>query len=773
MSDTFQIEINGKACDAKPGEMVIQVADREGIPIPRFCYHEKLPIAANCRMCLVDVERAPKPLPACATPVANGMIVRTQSERALNAQKAVMEFLLINHPLDCPICDQGGECELQDVALGYGRGISRFSERKRVVADKNIGPLIATEMTRCIHCTRCIRTLELVGGYKELGATGRGENTRIGTYIERSVDSEMSGNVIDVCPVGALTSKPFRYRARVWELTQRAAIAPHDCIGSNVSVHALGKDIQRVIPRENEELNEVWLSDRDRFSYEALGHDERLLKPMIKENGKWRETDWENALHAASQALRGVVEQGSGDDLGCLVSPSATVEEMFLARKLMTAMGSNNIDHRLRQSDFSDDAGLDVFPSLGLPLAEVDNLGAALLIGSNLRKEQPIAAHRLRKAAVKGAAVHCVNPVEYDFNMPLASNTVAGGHALIEVLEVLKAATAGKGSPVAKQTIEDLKNADKAAVLVGALGMNHAEAAKVRALGRAIADATGASFGYLTEGANSAGAWLAGAVPHRGPAGDASGTAGRNAAQMLKDGCKGYLLIGVEPGLDSADAGAARRSLAAAGAVVAITAYASEELKAQAHVLLPAAAWSETSGTFVNAEGRWQSFSGAVVPKGEARPAWKILRVLGNLGEYSGFDQLDSEQVRDELFAVAGEIGSDNKVSGSVNDEVARAAFWRIGETPIYAVDMQTRRAGALQHTADAGQTVARLNSSDANQLGLGEAAMVAIKQGDARVVLRLEIDDRIASGCVWVPTGVPDTAELGAAMGPAELERA
>ncbi|MCP5137192.1 MAG: NADH-quinone oxidoreductase subunit G [Gammaproteobacteria bacterium] len=773
MSDAFNITINGKTCEAKRGEMLIQVADREGIPIPRFCYHEKLPIAANCRMCLVDVERAPKPLPACATPVMDGMIVRTQSERALNAQKAVMEFLLINHPLDCPICDQGGECELQDVALGYGRGVSRFVERKRVVADKNIGPLIATEMTRCIHCTRCIRTLELVGGYKELGATGRGENTRIGTYIERSVDSEMSGNVIDVCPVGALTSKPFRYRARVWELTQHAGVAPHDCIGSNVSVHALGKDIQRVIPRDNEAVNEVWISDRDRFSYEALGHEERLLRPMVKENGHWRETDWESALHAASQALRGVVEQGSGDDLGCLISPSATVEEMHLAQKLMRALGSNNIDHRLRQSDFSDDDGMDAFPSLGLPIADIEHLDAALLIGSNLRKEQPIAAHRLRKAAVKGASVHCLNPVRYDFNMPLASNTVAGGHALIEALEVLKAATSGKGSPEAKQTIADLKNAGNAAVMVGALGMNHAEAARVRGLGRAIADATGARFGYLTEGANSAGAWLTGAVPHRGPAGDAGVSKGRNAGDMLKEGCKGYLLIGVEPGLDSADAGAARRNLKAAGAVVAITAFASDEMKAQAHVLLPAAAWGESSGTFVNAEGRWQSFNGAVAPKGDARPAWKILRVLGNLGEFEGFDQLSSEEVCDEIYAKAGSLTSENKVSGGNDGAVAKAAFWRIGETPIYAVDMQVRRSGALQHTSDAGQTVARLNSSDANHLGLGEAAMVAVKQGDARVVLRLEIDDRIASGCVWVPTGVPDTVELGAAMGPAELERA
>ncbi|MCP5141588.1 MAG: NADH-quinone oxidoreductase subunit G [Chromatiales bacterium] len=772
MSDTVNIFINGKSCAARKGEMLIQVADREGIPIPRFCYHEKLPIAANCRMCLVDVERAPKPLPACATPVMDGMIVRTQSERALNAQKAVMEFLLINHPLDCPICDQGGECELQDVALGYGRGVSRFVERKRVVADKNIGPLIATEMTRCIHCTRCIRTLELVGGYKELGATGRGENTRIGTYIERSVDSEMSGNVIDVCPVGALTSKPFRYRARVWELTQHAGVAPHDCIGSNVSMHSLAKDIQRVIPRMNEDVNEVWLSDRDRFSYEALNSDERLLKPMVKENGKWRETEWESALHAASQALRGVVEQGSGDDLGCLISPSATVEEMVLAQKLMRAMGSNNIDHRLRQSDFSDDAGMDVYPSLGLPIAGIENLNAALLIGSNLRKEQPIAAHRLRKAAVKGAAVHCVNPVEYDFNMPLASNTVAGGHALIEALEGLKAAAGGKGSPEAKRAVEDLQNAENAAVIVGALGMNHAEASKVRALGRAIADATGASFGYLTEGANAAGAWLSGAVPHRGPVG-ASVTAGKNASQMLTDGLNGYLLIGVEPGLDSADAGAARRSLAAAGAVVAITAYASDELKEQAHVLLPAAAWGETSGTFVNAEGRWQSFNGAVAPKGEARPAWKILRVLGNLGEYEGFEQMSSEEVRDEIIDAACDLTSENKVSGGANGTAAKAKFWRIGETPIYAVDMQVRRAGALQHTGDAGQTVARLNSKDANDLGLGEAAMIAVKQGDARVVLRLEIDDRIASGCVWVPTGVPDTASLGAAMGPAELERA
>ncbi len=776
MSDSIKVEINGKSCEAQPGEMLIQVADREGFSIPRFCYHEKLPIAASCRMCLVEVEKAPKPLPACATPVADGMVVRTESEYARNAQKAVMEFLLINHPLDCPICDQGGECELQDLAVGYGRGVSRFSETKRVVADKDIGPLVNTEMTRCIHCTRCIRTLEVVGGFKELGATGRGENTRIGTYIERSIDSEMSGNIIDVCPVGALTSKPFRYSARTWELTQHKSVAPHDCMGSNVSLHSLRSKILRVVPRTNESINEVWLSDRDRFSYEALSHEDRLTTPMVKENGEWKEVDWESALHAASQGLRGVVDRDGVNGLGCLVSPSSTLEEAFLAQKLMSGLGVSSIDHRLRQADFSDDSGMDVFPSLGCTIADVETLNSVLLVGSNIRKEQPIAAVRLRKAAANGANVMCVNPVAYDFNLAIGEQIIAGGKALIDVLSGIHNALTGKGksTDVEESIADKLKSGERSAVMVGAMGMNHAQSGELRVLASKIANASGASFGYLTEGANAAGAWLAGAVPHRDAAGASLDVCGSNAADMISNAKQGYLLIGVEPELDCGDSAAAAAAMASAEMVVAVSSYLSDALKATATVLLPAAAWAETSGTYVNTEGTWQSFPAAIKAQGDARPAWKILRVLGNLIDLEGFEQISSEDVRDELAALVGDnVTSSNKHEAVKANKIEDSAYWRIGETPIHSVDMTVRRASSLQQTTDSVAAVAKIHSSDADSLGLADAAEIAIKQGGARVVLPLQIDDNIAPGCAWIPAGIPETISLGAAMGPVELERA
>ena len=773
--DTIKVQINGQEYDAQPGEMVIKVADREGVHIPRFCYHEKLPIAANCRMCLVEVEKAPKPLPACATPVMDGMVVRTQSDYALNAQKAVMEFLLIDHPLDCPICDQGGECELQDVAMAYGRGVSRFAETKRVVPDKNIGPLIATEMTRCIHCTRCIRTLELVGGYKELGATGRGENTRIGTYIERSVNSEMSGNVIDVCPVGALTSKPFRYKARAWELSQHSSVSPHDCMGSNLSVHTLRGEVLRVVPRANEEINEVWLSDRDRYSYEALNHEDRLTTPMVKENGEWKETDWESALHAAYQGLKGVADRDGGEGIACLVSPSATVEEMFLSAGFMAGMGSANIDHRLGQLDFRDDAGMDVFPSLGTSIAELETLNAVLLIGSNVRKQQPIAAHRLRKAANAGGDVMFVNPRAYEFNLPVAEQMLAGGSKMVAALEGIIAALEGKtADEQAKSIAQKIKAGEKSAVLVGPMANNAVHGSRLRELAGRIAELSGSSFGYLTEGSNSAGAWLAGAVPHRTAAGEASASTGLNVRNMLDGSCKGMLLVGVEPELDAADSAQAQAAMEQTDIVVAVTPYASEAMKAYATVLLPSAPWAETSGTYVNVEGRWQSFTAVAKGQGESRPAWKILRVLGNLAEIAEFDgYMSSEDVRDALAEKAAQLTSENNYEAGVASATPDSEFWRIGEMPIYSVDMTVRRASSLQQTDDANQAVAMLNSADAEKLGLTDAPEVAIVQGDARVVLPLVIDDDIAPGCAWVPGGVPETVGLGASMGGIQVERA
>jgi len=791
--DLVTIEIDGKPLQARKGAMIIEVADEAGIDIPRFCYHKKLSIAANCRMCMVEVEKVPKPLPACATPVAEGMKVFTKSAIATGAQKAVMEFLLINHPLDCPICDQGGECELQDLALGYGRDVSRFAESKRVVEDKYIGPLIATDMTRCIHCTRCIRVLREVAGKMELGATGRGENMKIGTYIEGSLESELSGNVIDVCPVGALTSRPFRFKARAWELNQTAAIAPHDSVGSNIFVHARRGQVMRVVPRENEEINEVWLSDRDRFSYEGLYAEDRLASPMIRVNGQWQEADWDGALQAAVDGLRSVAAEHGAEQLGVLVSPVTTLEEMYLAQAVARGLGTNNIDHRLRQGDFTGQDNAPLSPALGQSLQALESVTAALLIGANPRKEQPLIAHRLRKAALEGARVMLVNPVDYEFHLPVHAKAVVPPSHMAAVLAGVAACfpDAGAGAPEAVRRLiagsrpddtqhamaQALRATGNRTILLGNTATAHPQYSLLAALAEVIAAASGAVLGHLPEAANSVGGWLAGVLPHRGPAGASIATAGLNAREMLDNPRKAYLLLGLEPEHDCWDAGSAARALAGADFVVALSPWAGESLKACANVLLPVAPCTETSGTFVNAEGRWQSFAGAAAPYAGSRPGWKVLRVLGNLLELDGFDYASSEQVRDELQRrLDGEAVSDQQGSTPVVAEppAAGQGLERIGEAAIYGADALVRRAAALQKTPDAlAAGTARMNTAQAQAAGLGEAQQVRAIQGEASAVLTLQLDQRVPDGCVWIQSGTAAAATLGGAFGLISVERA
>ncbi len=699
------ITVDGRELQAPKGAMLIEVTDKANIKVPRFCYHEKLAVAANCRMCLVEVEKAPKPLPACATPVMDGMVVYTQSAYAREAQQSVMEFLLINHPLDCPICDQGGECELQDVAMGYGQDVSEYVEGKRVVFDKNIGPLITTELTRCIHCTRCVRFGREIAGMRELGMTGRSEGALISTFIEQSVDSEMSGNMIDICPVGALTAKPSRFAARSWELIQHASIAPHDCIGSNIYVHTLRNEVMRVVPRDNEAINEVWISDRDRFSYEGLESDDRLTAPMIREDGEWVEADWDEALQLATDEIRRALESSASDEggeegsettnsasrLAALVSPSSTVEEMYLLQKLMRQLGSASIDHRLRQSDFSDQDSAPVMPWLGQDIENLENINAALLIGSNTRKEQPIANHRLRKAAVNNAAhISFINPRVFDFNFPLANHIAVAQQQLPQELAALAAAAfaaSGDATPahiaavIAKATanethkaiVQQLSQGENTTVLLGSQAAMHPAFAALRALAEAIAVQTGSLFGYLSEGANSAGAWLAGAVPHRGPCGQADAVKGMTIADWAEQAPAAAILVNVEPEHDAARSQQLIDALERSTSVIAITAFRSPALEDVASVILPAAAFTETSGTFVNAEGIMQSFKGANSPAGEARPGWKILRVLGNLLKLDGFDYVSSEQVRDELRAGCESIELDNSLDRGTASEAGSA----------------------------------------------------------------------------------------------------
>jgi NADH-quinone oxidoreductase subunit G len=719
--DQINIEVNGVPMKARKGQMIIHVTDANDVYVPRFCYHEKLPIAANCRMCLVEVEKAPKPMPACATPVTEGMKVFTKSPKAIAAQKAVMEFLLINHPLDCPICDQGGECELQDLSMGFGRDVSRYSERKRVVKDKNLGPLVSTDMTRCIHCTRCVRFTQVIQGYQELGTVGRGELTEIGTYIEKSIDHELSANIIDLCPVGALNNKPFRYRARAWEMTQHPLVSPHDSVGTNIYAHVLRGRVMRVVPRPNEAINETWIADRDRFSYEGIYSADRLKKPMLKENGVWREVDWEAALATAAERLGRVVKQHGAAQLGALANPSSTLEELYLLARLVRGLGSNNIDHRLRRTDFSDQADDPVFPWLGSTIAELEQLDAVLVVGSNLRKDVPIIAHRIRKAAMgmgpvaKTTKVGFINPKTYEYLFPVAAYFASNGLDMAGHLSALLAAAGGSAPDDLRDAVaaanpseahrafaDQLKSGERRSILLGAIAQRDPEFAKLRRLAAALAAATGAHLGYLPEGGNGAGAYLVGAVPHRSIGGKPPAEIGLDTAGMLAARLKGFIIFGaIEPQYDLA-AAEALESLRAADCVVALTPYASAQ--EYAHIILPIGTFAETSGTYVNLEGRWQSVQGCAKPVGESRPGWKVLRVLGNLLNLEGFEYTSSEQIYDELQAAVGEIAPDNRVNlNVVPTRTTKASPPRVLDVPIYQVDAIVRRSTPLQSTREAG----------------------------------------------------------------------
>jgi len=790
-NEKITIEVDGQTLTASKGQMLIEVTDANDIYIPRFCYHNKLTIAANCRMCLVEVEKAPKALPACATPVMEGMIVKTRSKSAIAAQKSVMEFLLINHPLDCPICDQGGECELQDLAMGYGEGVSRYQEKKRVVEDKNIGPLIQTDLTRCIHCTRCVRFGEEIAGLREMGATGRGENMQIGTYIEKSVSSEMSGNIIDLCPVGALTSKPFRYSARTWELVQKNAIAPHDSVGSNIHIHVKGNEVKRVVPASNEAINEVWLSDRDRFSYEAIYSEDRLQAPMIKSEGSWHEVDWETALDVIKNSFQGLTNSGGMEQLGAIASPSSTLEELYLLQKLIRGLGSNNIDSRLKQSDFSDQDVVSSFPYLGQSIAEFDTLQSALLIGSNVRKEQPIINHRLRKAVIHGASVMVLNPVDYDFNFPVAEKSIVSPDKMpMELASILKALVESSDgtveelvkqiidkaivSDVHKEIAENLIDADDAIVLLGNIATAHPQFSLLRSLAGLIAKLSNSKLGYLSEGANSSGAWLAGAVPHRLAGAKQVSDVGMNTQEMLQEKLKAYVLMNIEPELDCWDSQLARDAMKNADFVISLTAFRSDEMNEYADVLLPISVFTETSGTYINNAGTSQRFTGVVSPLGEARPAWKVLRVLGNCFELDGFDYQSSSDVHDEVMQEIGEIKADNADKWQAPSSVKNSSneLQRISETPMNMIDSISRRAVSLQKTNDVSDGGLHINSSLAKKNKLINDDIAKIEQGDNSVALKVILDERVPDDCVLIQSAHPDQIDLGASFGVVRISK-
>ncbi len=715
--DLVNLEVNGVAVQGRKGQMIIHVTDATDAYVPRFCYHDKLSVAANCRMCLVEVEKAPKPLPACATPIAEGMKIHTRSPKAIGAQKATMEFLLINHPLDCPICDQGGECELQDLAMGFGRDAARFNERKRVVKDKNLGPLVSTDMTRCIHCTRCVRFTAEIAGMQELGTVGRGESMQIGTWVEKSVDHELSGNIIDLCPVGALNSKPFRYQGRSWEMVQHPLVSPHDALGTNLYGHVRRGQLMRVVPRPNEAINETWISDRDRFSYEGVYAADRLETPMVRRDGVLVATDWQSALEAAAHGLRHALKTHGADRVGVLALPSATTEEHFLLARIARGLGVANIDHRLRQNDFRDQAADPAFPGLGTTIAGIEELDSLLVVGSDLRAEAPLLAHRVRKAAVRqGTRVSFVNPAKFSYLFPVATyrsvpaaglvaELAAVGRAVAEAVgQPLPRVLAGAAAPdeAQRRVATELLTGTRRLVLLGGLAERHPAFADLRAVAASVAGLASATLGYLPGGSNAAGAALAGVLPHREAGGRAVATAGRNAASMLADGLDACVLFGgIEPALDAS--AVAEQTLGRAGFVLALTPYAPEAVLRHAHVVLPIGTFAETSGTYVNVEGRWQSFTAAARAIGESRPGWKVLRVLANLLDLPGFDYDSSEAVRAELVAALGEM------HGAQADTTYRGAWQLTGpaggalaDVPIYQADPVVRRAHSLQETRTA-----------------------------------------------------------------------
>jgi len=787
MSDNIKVTINGQEIETQRGRLLIDVADENDIVIPRFCYHKRLSVAANCRMCLVEIERSPKPMPACATQCMDGMIVQTRSQKALAAQKSTMEFLLINHPLDCPICDQGGECELQDVAMGFGEGVSKYTEQKRVVMDKNIGPLIATDFTRCIHCTRCIRFGDEIAGMPELGATGRGEFMEIGTYIEKAIVSELSGNVIDVCPVGALTAKPSRYTARPWELTQHASVSAHDCVGSNTWVHTRGNSVMRVVPRENESINESWISDRDRFSYTSVSSERRLLQPLLREKGELKAVDWETALDAAANLMT-----AAGASLATLISPQATLEEQYLAQKLSRAQGSSNIDHRLTQVDFSAQQDAPIMPWLGRSLASLETLDAALIVAGNLRYQQPLLSHRLRKAVVNNnTAVSAIGHTAGQYNFALQHELAGSASRVVHDLAAVALSLAeisGKAlTPHLAKILQgceigdahraiarSLAEGSNCAVIVGSDALANPQLALLQEICEAITQCADATLGYLSDSANSAGACLAGALPHRGPAGvTGSDAAGEHVGAILSSPHKLLLTFAINPLLDMP---VVSRLADSNESIISISSFDNEFIQQQADLVLPLASMLESSGSFVNVEGLWQTFKGCVQSRGESRPGWKILTALGQVLHLDEFEYSDSLAVRNELKSLCSDVALSNLCGIKANSKKLPAVSGqveKVGFTPIYASDDMTRLSAALQATPLMRmQTSVSMNRQMASSRKLLGSVKVQIKQGKGTAVLPLRLDETVPDGCVYVPSGIDAVRHLADAFGKISLEK-
>lgn len=782
----MEIEINGKKIPALEGQNIIEAADAAGIYIPRFCYHKKLTIAANCRMCLVEVSNSKKPVPACATPIMPDLKVMTESEMALKAQRDVMEYLLINHPLDCPICDQGGMCELQDLSMGYGYPDSNYKEPKRAVYSENIGPLVETEMTRCIHCTRCVRFGDEIAGLRELGVVNRGENSEIGTYVKHFLKSEISGNIIDLCPVGALTAKPIRYEARGWEMREHPSIAMHDCVGSNIYVHSFFQEyadhrkIMQVVPRQNETINETWISDRDRFGFLGLRSTERVTQPHLKKEGQWQVVSWKEALTYIAENVEKIIEEKGASEIAALASYNSTLEEFYILQKFLRALGSSNVDHRIRQQDFSDQEAMGAFPGLNMKIADLETRDAFLIIGSDLRNDAPLIGHRVRKASQEGAQIFAINPIDYRMNLAISEKCIAA-NILFPLAEVAKAycESAGISTPelndisvsdAARKIAEALRSAEAPAIIVGTHVIEHPQLSVIHAL----LDRMNLPLAVVTHGANTAGAYLAGALPHRGPAQKAVKKQGKNAKSLLTDqAVSAYFLLNVEPELDSAYPEAALKALHQAKLVTCIATHANAAMRSYADVILPATPFAEQDGTLINAEGTWQTYVAATAPKEGAKPAWKIINVLAGLLQLHDFSYNSAESIRASLIKDLESSSVENKSAAlnlklpARNSDLIRLAPWH-----MYRVDNMVRRSQALQETITEAHFAVRLHTKTAEKFGLLQSAFVSVIQDEKEITLPLIIDNRIAEQAVFLASGIAETAGFGEAMANITLAR-
>jgi NADH-quinone oxidoreductase subunit G len=764
-----ELTIDGHTVQMPEGSMVMHAVEQLAKYVPHFCYHKKLSIAANCRMCLVEVEKAPKPLPACATPVSQGMIVYTASPKAKAAQEGVMEFMLINHPLDCPICDQGGECQLQDLAVGYGKTESRYTEDKRIVDTKDAGALISMEeMSRCIHCTRCVRFGQEVAGIMELGMLNRGEHAEITTFLGKGVESELSGNMIDLCPVGALTSKPFRYQARTWELSRRKGVSVHDSLGSNLTIQVKAGKVMRVLPLENDAINECWISDRDRFAYEGLNSDDRLTQPMVKRDGVWVAVSWEQALLEAS-----VVLKAAGRHSAALVHAMSSLEELHGVQNLLAGLGSKNIGFNLRATDFSLDVARLGVPWLGLPIADINMIDRALIIGSFLRKDQPLLAARLRAATQRGAEVMLVHAVDDDLLMPVKAKLITKPSMMLDGLAQIASAVAihkNTTAPLAvipndaaKAIAASLCTGEKKAVWIGQFALNHIDAARITLLAHFIATQTGATLGTLVQEANAVGAYALGLNVQ---------------TEIATEQLAINILYNLEPLLDCG------KLPVFAENVIAFTAYRSA-VESYATVMLPITPVTEAGGTFINIEGRVQFMHPSAKPFAASKPGWKVLKVLAESLGCVGFSYETLDQAKDQALTAVGDLSK--RLNNTVNTNainnikniknigniyldmihtptlvIPKNSLERVIDIPAYSSDAIVRRAGSLQRTAESAFSTAKLNSATLTHLSLENNQLVTVASSLGSVQLTIESNDTVPVDCIAISAARSETAVLG-----------